>query len=42
MAKGQSMFLLVAIDYFIKWDEMKPLATIMMAKVQSFMWKNII
>ena len=35
-------FLLVAIDYFMKWVEAKVLATITEAKVQSFVWKNII
>lgn len=42
VAKGQQKFLLVAIDYFTKWVEAEPLATITTAKVQSFIWKNII
>jgi len=33
--------LLVAIDYFIKWIEVKPLATITTQHVQKFIWKCI-
>ena len=40
--KGQVKFLLVAIDYFTKWVEAEPLATITEARIQSFVWKNII
>ena len=40
--KGQVKFLLVAIDYFTKWVEAKALAMITEARIQSFMWKNII
>ena len=40
--KGQVKFLLVAIDYFIKWVEAEALSTITEAKIQSFVWKNII
>ena len=42
IGKGQVKFLLVAIDYFTKWVEAKALATITEAKIQSFLWKNII
>ena len=35
-------FLLVAIDYFTKWVEAEALATITEAKVQNFVWKNIV
>nr|KYP76728.1 hypothetical protein KK1_020981 [Cajanus cajan] len=42
LAKGQSKFLLVAIDYFTKWIEAEPLATITVGMVQKFLWKNII
>ena len=35
-------FLLVAIDYFTKWVEVEALSTITEAKIQSFVWKNII
>ena len=40
--KGQVKFLLVATKYFTKWVEAKELATIIEAKIQNFMWKNII
>ena len=40
--KGQVKFILVAIDYFTKWVEVEALATITEAKVQGFVWKNII
>jgi len=40
--KGQVKFLLVEIDYFSKWIELEPLATIMTQHVQHFMWKNIV
>ena len=40
--KGQVKFLLVAIDYFTKWVETEALATITKARIQSFVWKNII
>jgi len=38
---GQRRFLIVAVDYFTKWIEAKPLAKIMTANVQNFMWKLI-
>ena len=40
--KRQVKFLLVAIDYITKWVKAKALATIIKAKVQSFVWKNIV
>ena len=40
--KGQVKFLLVAIDYFTKWVEAEALLTITEARIQSFVWKNII
>ncbi|RDY05343.1 hypothetical protein CR513_10842, partial [Mucuna pruriens] len=42
MAKGQVKFLCVGVDYFTKWIEEKPLATMTTQKVQRFIWKNII
>ena len=35
-------FLLIAIDYFTKWVEAEALAMITEAKVQNFVWKNIV
>ena len=40
--KGQVKFLLVAINYFTKWVEVESLVTIIEAKIQNFIWKNII
>ena len=34
--------MLVAIDYFTKWVEVEALSTITEAKVQNFVWKNIV
>ena len=34
-------FLLIAIDYFTKWIEIEALSTIMEARIQNFIWKNI-
>ena len=42
LRKKQLRFLVVAIDYFTKWVEAKPVTTITKAKVTSFVWKNII
>jgi hypothetical protein len=32
----------VAVEYFSKWIEVKPLATITSVTVQKFLWKNIV
>ena len=40
--KRQMRFLLVVIDYFTKWVEVEALAMITEAKVQNFVWKNIV
>ena len=34
--KGQTKFVVVAIDYFTKWAEAEALATISTLKIQSF------
>ena len=41
-SKKQVKFLVVAIDYFMKWVEAKPLAVITEAKIQHFVWKNLV
>ncbi|XP_022023379.1 uncharacterized protein LOC110923618 [Helianthus annuus] len=41
-AKGGVKLLLVAIDYFTKWPEVKPLAKITGKQVFDFVWENII
>jgi len=40
--KGQTKFLLVGIDYFTKWIEVEPLASISTKNVQSVVWKSIV
>jgi hypothetical protein len=32
----------VAVEYFSKWIEANPLATITLATVQNFFWQNIV
>ena len=41
-ALRQLKFLVVSIDYFTKWVEAKPLATITEKSIYSFVWRNII
>ena len=38
----QLKFLVVGINYFIKWVETEALATIIEKNVRNFVWKNII
>ena len=42
IGRRQLKFLVVAIDYFTKWVEAEPLATITEKNIQSFVWKAII
>ena len=42
LGKGQCKFIIVAVDYFTKWAEAKPLATIIEQKIRNFMWRAII
>nr|GEY27418.1 reverse transcriptase domain-containing protein [Tanacetum cinerariifolium] len=39
---GKVKFLIVAIDYFTKWIEAKPMATIMGDQIKKFVWENIV
>ncbi|GJX62348.1 reverse transcriptase domain-containing protein [Tanacetum coccineum] len=39
---GKVKFLIVAIDYFMKWIEAKPVATITRNQIKKFMWDNIV
>nr|XP_043619932.1 uncharacterized protein LOC122591751 [Erigeron canadensis] len=41
-ASGKVKFLVVAIDYFTKWVEAKPLATISGKNMEKFVWEQII
>ena len=38
---GNRSFMIVAIDYFTKWVEVKALANIRDVDVKKFIWKNI-
>jgi len=40
--KGQVNFLLVPINYFTKWIEAEPLASITAHQVQKFVLKNVV
>ncbi|GKB07869.1 reverse transcriptase domain-containing protein [Tanacetum coccineum] len=40
--QGKVKFLIVAIDYFTKWIEAKPMATISGNQVNKFVWENIV
>ena len=42
IGRGQCKFIIVVVDYFTKWAEAKPLATITKQKVQNFVWRFII
>ena len=42
IGKGQCKFIIVAMDYFTKWDEAEPLATITEQKISNFVWRAII
>jgi hypothetical protein len=41
-AQGNLRYVVVAVEYFSKWIEAKPLATITSATVQKFFWQNIV
>ncbi|XP_059638806.1 uncharacterized protein LOC132281085 [Cornus florida] len=42
MGKGQVQYAIVAIDYFTKWIEAKPLASIAETNIRNFAWRSII
>ena len=42
LGKGQCKFIIVAVDYFTKWAEAEPLATITEQKIRNFIWRAII
>jgi transposase InsO family protein len=41
-AQGNCRFAVIAVDYFTKWVEAKPLANIKAPTIQKFFWQNII
>ena len=42
IARPGFKYAIVAVDYFMKWAEAKPLAMISSKKVQNFVWEVII
>lgn len=42
VARGQLKFVAVAVEYFTKWVEAEPLATISEPKLRAFTWRSII
>ena len=42
IGKSQCKFIVVGVDYFTKWVEAEPLATITEQKVRNFVWRSII
>ena len=42
IGRGHCKFIIVAVDYFTKWVEAEPLATIIEQKVRNFVWRFII
>ncbi|RDX84659.1 Pol polyprotein, partial [Mucuna pruriens] len=42
MAPSQVKFLMVVVDYFTKWIEAEPMATITAERVKRFIWKKIV
>jgi transposase InsO family protein len=41
-AQGNLRYVVVVVEYFSKWIEAKPLATITSVTVQKFFWQNIV
>ena len=42
IGRAKCKFIIVVVDYFTKWDEAEPLATIIEHKVHKFVWRSII
>ena len=42
IGRGQCKFIVVSVDYFTKWAEAEPLATITKQKVRNFIWRSIV
>jgi hypothetical protein len=41
-AQGNLKYVVIAVEYFSKWIDAKPLATITSATIQKFFWQNIV
>ncbi|KAM1063365.1 hypothetical protein ACFX2A_028135 [Malus domestica] len=42
VGNGKVRYAIVTVDYFTKWVEVEPLSTITEAKIENFVWKNIL
>ena len=42
MRKGQVRYAIIAVDYFTKWAEAEPFATITKRKIADFIWCSVI
>lgn len=42
LGKGRVKHIIVVIDYFTKWVEAEPFATITAKVITKFLWKNIV
>ncbi|XP_065050213.1 uncharacterized protein LOC135680155 [Musa acuminata AAA Group] len=42
LAAGQWRYIVVGVDYFTKWVEAEPLATITERQIEKFVWKNLV
>ena len=42
LGKGQCKFVIVVVDYFTKWAEAEPLATITEQNIRNFVWRAIV
>ena len=42
IGKGQCKFIIIVVNYFTKWAEVEPLATITEQKIRNFVWRAII
>jgi hypothetical protein len=40
--QGNFMFVVVTVEYFTKWIEARPVATITLATIRKFFWQQII
>ncbi|XP_065017743.1 uncharacterized protein LOC135644202 [Musa acuminata AAA Group] len=41
-ASGQRKYIIVGMDYFTKWVEAEPLATITERQIEKFVWRNLV
>ncbi|XP_065030486.1 uncharacterized protein LOC135653005 [Musa acuminata AAA Group] len=41
-ASGQQKYIIIGVDYFIKWVEAEPLATITEHQMEKFVWRNLV